>query len=48
MFGEIAIALVMCLFLEINALVFAVMIVAFLAHEVTAWRGRRDQAPTRR
>src|SRR4051794_12955357 len=36
MFGEIAIPLLMCLFLEINALVFAVMIVAFLAHEATA------------
>jgi hypothetical protein len=36
MFGEIAIPLLMCLFLEINALVFAVMIAAFLAHEATA------------
>ncbi|TMI99507.1 MAG: diguanylate cyclase [Alphaproteobacteria bacterium] len=36
MFGEIAIPLLMCLFLEINALVFAVMIIAFLAHEATA------------
>lgn len=36
MFGEIAVPLLMCLFLEINALVFAVMIVAFLAHEATA------------
>ena len=37
MFGEIAIPLVMCLVLEINALVFAVMIIAFLAHELTAF-----------
>jgi hypothetical protein len=36
MFGEVAIPLLMCLFLEINSLVFAVMIVAFLAHEATA------------
>jgi hypothetical protein len=36
MFGEAAVPLLMCLFLEINALTFAVMIVAFIAHEVTA------------
>ena len=36
MFGEIAIPLLMCLFLDINALVFAVMIAAFIAHEATA------------
>jgi hypothetical protein len=36
MFGEVAIPLLMCLFLQINALVFTVMIVAFLAHEATA------------
>jgi hypothetical protein len=36
MYAEVAIPLLMCLFLEINALVFAVMIVAFLAHEATA------------
>jgi hypothetical protein len=36
MFGEVAIPLLMCLFLDINALVFAVMIVAFIAHEATA------------
>jgi len=36
MFGEIAIPLLMCLFLEINTLVFAVMIAAFIAHEATA------------
>jgi hypothetical protein len=36
MFGEVAIPLLMCLFLEINSLVFAIMIVAFLAHEATA------------
>jgi hypothetical protein len=36
MFGEVAVPLLMCLFLEVNALTFAVMIVAFLAHEATA------------
>jgi hypothetical protein len=36
MFGEFAIPILMCLFFEINALIFAVMIVAFLAHEATA------------
>jgi hypothetical protein len=36
MFGEIGIPLLACLFLEINALIFAVMIVAFFAHEATA------------
>jgi hypothetical protein len=36
MFGEFAIPILMCLFFEINALTFAVMIVAFLAHEATA------------
>jgi hypothetical protein len=36
MFGEVALPLLMCLFLEINALTFAVMIVAFLVHEATA------------
>jgi hypothetical protein len=36
MFAEIALPLLMCLFLEINALVFAVMIAAFLAHDATA------------
>jgi len=36
MFGEMALPLLMCLFLEINALVFAVMIAAFIAHEATA------------
>jgi hypothetical protein len=36
MFGEIAVPLLACLFLDINALVFLVMIVGFLAHEVTA------------
>jgi hypothetical protein len=36
MFGEIAVPLLMCLFLDINALVFAAMIVAFIAHEATA------------
>src|SRR3954470_16579939 len=36
MFAEVAVPLLMCLFLDINALVFAIMIVAFLAHEATA------------
>jgi hypothetical protein len=36
MFVQMAIPLLMCLFFEINALTFAVMIVAFLAHEATA------------
>ena len=36
MFAEIAVPLLMCLFLEINALVFAVMIAGFIAHEATA------------
>jgi hypothetical protein len=36
MFGEVAIPLVAALFLEINALIIALMIVAFLAHEATA------------
>src|SRR3954451_15231967 len=36
MFGEVALPLLMCLFLEINALVFAAMIIAFIAHEATA------------
>jgi hypothetical protein len=36
MFGEVAIPLVAALFLEINALVIAVMITAFFIHEATA------------
>ena len=36
MFGEIAVPLIACLFLDINALVFLIMIAAFLAHEATA------------
>ncbi|HZY12495.1 MAG TPA: diguanylate cyclase [Beijerinckiaceae bacterium] len=36
MFGEFAVPILMCLFFEINALIFAVMIIAFLAHEATA------------
>src|SRR5207237_7699708 len=36
MFAEIAVPLLMCLFFEIDALVFAVMIAGFLAHEATA------------
>jgi hypothetical protein len=35
-FGEMAIPLLAAIFLEINALVFAVMIVCFLLHEATA------------
>jgi hypothetical protein len=36
MFAEVAIPVLMCLFFEINALTFAAMIIAFLAHEATA------------
>lgn len=36
MFAEIGIPLVACLFLDINALVFLTMILAFVAHEATA------------
>src|SRR5215212_10284516 len=36
MLFEISVPLLMCLFLEINAFVFAVMIVAFVAHQATA------------
>ncbi|ANN69747.1 diguanylate cyclase [Bordetella bronchialis] len=36
MFAEIGVPLVACLFLEINALVFLLMILAFIAHEATA------------
>jgi hypothetical protein len=36
MFAEFAIPILLCLFFEINALVFAVMIISFLAHEATA------------
>lgn len=36
MFGEIAVPLLAALFLEINALIIALMIIAFLAHEATA------------
>jgi hypothetical protein len=36
MFAEVAVPLLMCLFFEINALVFAVMIAGFIAHEATA------------
>jgi hypothetical protein len=51
MFGEIAVALLAALFLDINALIIAVMIVAFFAHEATAlWdvsyaATRRDVTP---
>jgi hypothetical protein len=37
MFGEIAVPLLACLFLEINALIIAVIIVGFVAHEATAF-----------
>src|SRR4051812_42255753 len=36
MFSEFAVPILMCLFFEINALIFAVMIAAFIAHEATA------------
>lgn len=36
MFAEIALPLLACLFLEINAAIFLLMILAFLAHEATA------------
>ncbi|WP_217906588.1 diguanylate cyclase [Bordetella genomosp. 11] len=36
MFAEIGIPLLACLFLQVNALVFLVMILAFIAHEATA------------
>src|SRR3954462_13730227 len=36
MFAEVAGPLLMCLFFEINALVFTVMIAGFIAHEATA------------
>ncbi|TWB41163.1 diguanylate cyclase [Nitrospirillum pindoramense] len=36
MFSEVAVPLLACLFLEINALVIALMVVGFLAHEATA------------
>jgi hypothetical protein len=36
MFGEVAIPLLLCLFFEINALIFGVMIVCFILHEATA------------
>lgn len=36
MFGEIGIGLLACLFLEINALVFVLLIVIFFLHEATA------------
>lgn len=36
MFAEIGVPLLACLFLDINALVFLVMIVAFAVHEATA------------
>jgi hypothetical protein len=36
MFGELAVPLLACLIFDINALVFAIMIIAFIAHELTA------------
>lgn len=37
MFAEVAVPLLACLFLEINALVFLVMILGFAAHEATTF-----------
>ena len=37
MFAELGLPLVLALFLEINALLILIMIVAFLVHEVTTW-----------
>lgn len=36
MYGQVAVPLLACLFLEINALIIAVMIAAFFLHEATA------------
>jgi len=36
LYAEVAVPLLMCLFLDINALVFAVIIVAFFLHEATS------------
>jgi hypothetical protein len=47
MFAEIALPLLACLFLEINAAVFLLMIVCFLAHEATALWDVSYAAPRR-
>jgi hypothetical protein len=47
MFGEIAIPLLACLFLEINSAIFLLMILAFLAHEATALWDVSYAAPRR-
>jgi hypothetical protein len=47
MFAEMAVPLLACLFLDINALVFAIMIIAFIAHELTAWLDITYAAPRR-
>jgi len=47
MFGEIAIALLACLLFEINALVFAIMILVFVAHQLTALWDVSYAAPRR-
>jgi hypothetical protein len=46
-FAEIAVPLLACLFLEINAAIFLLMIVAFLAHEATALWDVSYAAPRR-
>jgi hypothetical protein len=47
MFGEIALPLLACLFLEINAAIFLLMIAGFLAHEATALWDVSYAAPRR-
>jgi hypothetical protein len=47
MFAEIAVPLLACLFLEINAAIFLLMILAFLAHEATALWDVSYAAPRR-
>jgi len=47
MFAEIALPLLACLFIEINAAVFLLMIVCFLAHEATALWDVSYAAPRR-
>jgi hypothetical protein len=47
LFGEIAIPLLACLFLEINSAIFLLMILAFLAHEATALWDVSYAAPRR-
>ena len=48
MFAEVGVPLLAAMFLEINALIIAIMIIAFLVHEATAmWdvRLRRERSP---